>query len=163
MRAMLLSMIGIALMELLLSAYAGSESMKRAVHLLCGTAMAVLVLSRVIGFDYTGYAAALQRTDAASPWSVESAVESGEQLNRRLIEDRCRAYILDKAGEMNVRLTDAAVTLTWSTDGYWYPTAATLVSVVGQERSETLERMLESDFGIPPNQVEWRVADSDES
>ena len=161
MRAFLLSMIGIALMELLLSAYAGSGTMHRIVHLLGGTAMAVLVLSRVIGFDYSGYAAAIARSNGSLLWNADSAAESGQQLNRRLIEDRCRAYILDKAAGMDVRLSDAAVTLTWSTDGYWYPTAATLVSAAEQGKSEALERMLESDFGIPPDQVEWREADGD--
>ena len=161
MRAFLLSVIGIALMELLLSACVGSESMKSMVHLLCGTAMAVLVLSRMIGFDYASYAAAINRTNGFQLWSAEFAAESGQQLNRRLIEDRCRAYILDKAAGMDVLLSDAAVTLVWSTDGYWYPTAATLVSAAEQGKSEALERMLESDFGIPPDQVEWREADGD--
>lgn len=160
MKTFLLTMIGITLMEVLLSAYAGSESMKSAVHLLCGTALAVLVLSRVLGFDYAGYAAALARTESSGGWNVEVASESGQQLNRRLIEDRCRAYILDKAAEMEIRLSDAVVTLTWSTDGYWYPTAATLVSAPGQGRTDALDRMLESDFGIPSNQVEWREAET---
>ena len=159
MKTFLFSMIGIALMELLLSSLAGSESMKSAAHLVCGTAMAVLVLSRVLGFDYAGYAAALARSESSGGWSIESASESGQQLNRRLIEDRCRAYILDKAAEMEIRLSDAAVTLTWSTDGYWYPTAAMLLSMPGQGRADALDRILESDFGIPPNQVEWREAE----
>ncbi len=161
MKTFLLSMIGIALMELLLSAYAGSESMKSAVHLLCGTAMAVLVLSRVIGFDYSGYAAALARTNSTGTWSTESAAESSRQLDRRLIEDRCRAYILDKAGGLGTPLIDAAVTLAWSTEGYWYPTAATLTPVTERGEREALERMLESDFGIPPDQVDWREAERD--
>lgn len=159
MKTFLLSMIGIALMELLLSSFAGDESMQRAVRLLCGTAMAVLVLSKVIGFDYAGYAAALAKSDSYGLWAPESAEERGHQLNRRLIEDRCRAYILDKAASLDVGLSDAEVTLTWSTDGYWYPTAATLTGIQGQGKREALEQILERDFGIPAEQVMWREAE----
>ena len=158
MRDFLLSLIGIALLEVLLSAFAGSESMKKTSHLLCGTAMAVLVISRVIGFDYADYAAALSRTDAQELWSSESAAETGRQLNRRLIEDRCRAYILDKADSIGVPLCDAAVLLTWSTEGYWYPTGAVLTVPEQQGSSAAVEEILESDLGIAPEKVEWRCA-----
>ncbi len=161
MRSFLLSLIGIALIELLLTAFAGSESMKKTAHLLCGTAMAVLILSQVMGFDYEVYASALTRSDAQSLWSSETAAETGARLNRRLIEDRCRAYVLDKAKSMGVPLIDASVTLTWSTDGYWYPSSAVLTLPDQQGKSAAMEEVLKSDLGIAPERVEWRAAGED--
>ena len=118
MKTFLLTMIGITLMEVLLSAYAGSESMKSAVHLLCGTAMAVLVLSRVLGFDYAGYAAALARTESSGGWNVEVASENGDPALRRcchphlehgriLVSHGCDAGFGARAGENRCIGSDA--------------------------------------------------------
>lgn len=154
-----MSAIGIALLEVLLSCFAGSESMKRALHLICGTAMAVLILSSVEGFDYAPYALAISRTDANHIWSAEAASDTAKTLDRRLIETRCRAYILDKAEAYGVSLIDAAVSLSWATDGYWYPTGALLCVPAGQGRNKMIETMLTGDLGIPPEAQEWRETD----
>lgn len=160
MKHFLLSLIGLALLEMLIIAFTGSERMKRLTHLVCGAAMTVLILSTLLGFDYESYAAAISRSASSQGWSAESAAETAERLNRRLIESNCRAYIMEQAAALDVPILDASVTLTWNTEGFWYPTGIVIFVPTGTGYSEALADDLKSSLGVAPEQIEWREADS---
>ncbi|MBQ3939472.1 MAG: hypothetical protein II723_00015 [Oscillospiraceae bacterium] len=155
MKHFLLSLIGLALLEMLMIAFMGSERMKRLTHLVCGAAMTVLILSTLPGFDYRSYAAAISRNASSHGWSSETARETADQLNRRIIESEFRAYIMEQAQALDVPLSDAAVELTWSTEGYWYPTGAALTGSSKSPGSEALNDILTDELGIDPENIVW--------
>ena len=74
---------------------------------------------------------------------------------RFIIEERCEAYILDKAGELNVELQDVSVTAKWSGEGFWYPHRCTLRGVESRE----LSRAIEAELGIAPENQIWSTDD----
>ena len=161
MKHFLLSLIGLALLEILIVSFIRSERMKRLTHIVCGAAMTVLILSSLLGFDYRSYAAAISRSASAHGWSSEIGRETADQLNRRLIESEFRAYIMEQARSMDVTLSDAAVELKWSTEGYWYPTGVSLTGLTESPGIEALTDILTSELGIDPQNIAWREANGD--
>ena len=77
--------------------------------------------------------------------------EISDRLSRTIIEEECRAYILDKAAAMGLQLGDASVTLKWSSQGLWYPVGCRLCG----EYSAELENVISAELGIPPEGQEW--------
>ena len=82
---------------------------------------------------------------------AEQYADQGEQysknLNRTIIEDECRAYILDKADETGIELAEVTVTAEWSTDGYWYPHEVRIVSGADENQQTQL--------GISAENQDW--------
>lgn len=152
----LLSMIGIALISAIASFFASSGSMKRVLKLIGGVAMAAALISPLLKFDFAAYAGSLQLYHNQLSWDADAAEETENRLNRTIIESECSAYILDKATQLGVPLSEARVTVQWSTDGIWYPYAVTITQPGGAEKNAALSGIIEADLGIPSERQEWR-------
>ena len=96
--------------------------------------MAAILISGVKDFDYQTYASALQQKQAETHWDAEEVKNDVALLNRRYIESKCSAYILERASQMQIELSSAEVTLAWNTDGFWYPVHAEMT--VTEENTE---------------------------
>ena len=155
-RSWLLTMTGVALVSAIASFFASGGSMKRVLKLIGGVAMAAALLSPLLKFDYAAYASSLQLYSGSMTWDPAAVEETENRLNRTIIESECGAYILDKAAQLSVPLTDAQITVQWSTDGFWYPCAVTLTQPAGAEKSAALAGIIEADLGIPSERQEWR-------
>lgn len=155
MKQMLLSLIGIALLQSVCTLLTNDEKHKTILRLAGGIAMVTLLLSSLRSFDYDAYASSL-RTSLQATELGDAALKERRKLNRTLIEQECRAYILDKAEALGADLKEASVTLSWNTDGYWYPSAAELkVSENGAYHSG-LADVIQTDLGIPLSAQVWR-------
>ena len=155
-RSWLLTMTGVALVSAIASFFASGGSMKRVLKLIGGVAMASALLSPLLKFDFAAYASSLQLYSDSMTWDPAAVEETENRLNRTIIESECGAYILDKAAQLSVPLTDAQITVQWSTDGFWYPCAVTLTQPAGAEKSTALAGIIEADLGIPSERQEWR-------
>lgn len=156
-KSWLLTMTGVALITTIASFFATSGSMKRVLKLIGGVAMAIALLSPLLKFDFAAYAASLQLYNGSAAWDSTAVEETEKRLNRTIIESECSAYILDKAAQLGVPLTGVQVAVQWSTtDGVWYPCAATLTQPAGAEKSAALADIIEADLGISSERQEWR-------
>lgn len=155
-RSWLLTMVGVALITTIASFFASGGSMKHVLKLISGVAMAAALLSPLLKFDFCAYAASLQLYSDSVAWDSSAVEESENRLNRTIIESECSAYILDKAAQLGVPLTDAHITVQWSTDGVWYPYAVTLTHPGDAEQRAVLAGIIEADLGIPSERQEWR-------
>lgn len=153
---MLLELVGIALLQSLACLMMDQERFRKLLQLIGGVAITLVLLSRVMTFDFAAYASALRESGSLGSWDAKTALAENEKLNRRYIEQACAAYILDKAGEMGVPLMDAKVTLAWNTDGYWYPVHAELTVPNGNGYHPTLADTIQTDLGIPLSEQIWR-------
>ena len=156
MRSLLLELIGIALLQSIVMLFAGNDSTRRIIQLVGGVAMTLLLISGVMRFDYAAYASALWPQQEQGLWNGDLVREENDRLNRLLIEQECAAYILDKARELNVELLDASVGLSWSTNGYWYPSQASLVVPKGAGKSAQLADLIQTELGVPMEAQTWR-------
>ena len=70
---------------------------KSVVRTVCEVVMAAALLSPLMEFDFPAYALNLARYRDGAAALTASGRETGAELNRRVIEQRLSAYILDKA------------------------------------------------------------------
>ena len=76
------------------------------------------------------------------------------EILSELIKERCETYILDKAERMSVNVQ---AEITMSEEGeYPYPVFVQISGTLSVEDRTYLQKLIEQDLGIPPEQQEWR-------
>jgi hypothetical protein len=88
---------------------------------------------------------------------LQDAGDLGRELQRTVIEEKCEAYIRNRAGQIQIDLEEAAVTAQWSLEGIWVPHSAMLFGDVGERERAQLAALLEAELGIPRSRQEWRT------
>ncbi|NLT15712.1 MAG: hypothetical protein GXY05_15405 [Clostridiales bacterium] len=157
LKSWIIGLAGAALVTAAAMTVTPEGKVKKVVALICGLMTVIALLKPLVGFDYTGFSKYLiQHENDAEAFS--SGIESeNENLTRRIIEERCEAYILDKGKSLGI--TDLAVTVTavWSEDGYWYPAGASLRTNAGTEARGKLGGSIEAELGIPQEELIWSM------
>lgn len=95
-----------------------------------------------------------------APWDFaqqgSTIVAQGEQISRdelrRIIKQRCEAYILDRASTLHTQLE---VEVTLSQDDVPFPTAVRLRGSVSPYTKTILQQWLSEDMGIPRENQIW--------
>ncbi len=159
MKAVLFSLIGLSLLQSILLLLIRDEHFEKILKLICGVAMASVLVAGVSEFDYQTYAASLQRERADIRWDADSVKEEVDALHRRYIEAQCEAYILENASRMQIELTEVDVFLAWNTEGYWYPVQAEITAADSKEDVTALKSLIESELGIPIGEQIWKCED----
>ncbi len=88
---------------------------------------------------------------------LQDAGDLGRELQRTVIEEKCEAYIRNRAEQIQIDLEEAAVTAQWSLEGIWVPHSAVLFGDVGERERAQLAALLEAELGIPRSRQEWRT------
>ena len=153
MRHWLLGISGAAVVCAVCGQLTPKGPVKQMTETLCGLVLTLALLSPLLELDLSAYALNLARYREAGAALTEEASEISRRLDRRVIEEELRAYILDKAAA----LTDARVELAWSTEGLWVPVAAELWGPY----DPTVEAVIESELGIPAEKQTWRAYGAD--
>ena len=78
-----------------------------------------------------------------------------ERLNRLVIEQEYRAYILDKAQTMGEHLEDVSVGVRWDDGGFWVPWGAVYSNAVSEDFRDTVR----NELGIPKERQSVRETD----
>lgn len=125
-------------------------------RVVCGTVMALALLSPVASLDFEAYAEgmALYREEASQ--ITERADAAEKTLLRTVIEADCAAYISDKARQAGVSLTSVSVEVKWGDADCWVPYAAVMVSDTDTAQ-ERLEPWIEAELGIPAERQVWSM------
>lgn len=150
-RHWVLGLAGAALCCAVLTEITPAGSVKKVVKALCGVIMALALIDPLLTTDAQKYSLNLSKYRQSAENVSRQGKEISDRLNRTIIEEECRTYILDKAMSMGAELEDAAVTLKWSSEGLWYPVGCTLKG----EYSDALAAAIEAELGIPGNAQEW--------
>lgn len=128
---------------------------KNALKILCAVAMCAAIVSPLSELDFDAYSKAMARCRLDAEQYTTQGEQYSKNLNRTIIEDECRAYILDKANETGTELAEVTVTAEWSTDGYWYPQSVRLVTSGPAAENSRLAQIIEADLGVPRTRQEW--------
>ena len=78
-----------------------------------------------------------------------------QRLDRLVIEDELRTYILNKATQQGIDISEIELELHWQTEGYWLPRAVTLHGPVSEREAAALTCMLCAELGIKAENVRW--------
>jgi len=128
---------------------------KEVVRLLCGVAVSAAILSPLIDMDYSSFSKGLAEYRLEAESLTASAEEESKNLNRTYIEEKCQAYILDKAASCGVKLISVRVRAQWSTDGYWYPVYAEISAQADEIKTDRIKSIIEAELGIPRENQRW--------
>ena len=132
-------------------------SIRRVMNVLCSAVLITCLLGGVRGFDYEVYADELARNGQREQRFRQEAEDARDRFSRLVIQDRVRAYILDKAGQRGLTLENVTVQTEWNTDGFWVPRSIVLEGYWQEEERETFSRLLAAELGVPEERQEWRL------
>ena len=157
LRSWVIGLAGAAMVTAAAMTVTPEGKVKKVVALICGLMTVIALLKPLMGFDYTGFAKYLAQHENDAEAFLSGIKSENENLTRRIIEERCEAYILDKGKSLGI--TDLAVTVTavWSEDGYWYPAGASLRTNAGTEARGKLGGSIEAELGIPQEELIWSM------
>lgn len=128
---------------------------KRVIGILSSAILIIAIITPLRAFDFESYALELAKYKADEAELTAKGEEMSERLNRLVIEQECRAYIMDKAAEMGFEVKEAKVTLKWSTEGVWVPYSAEVSGTFTSEERLRLCESIEAGLGIPGERVVW--------
>lgn len=131
---------------------------KKALSIICAVAMCASIASPLSELDFDAYSRAMANYKLDAERYTRQGEDYSKNLNRTIIEDECRAYILDKADEIGAVLSEVTVTAIWSSDGYWYPHEAKIVCSATDEQRSRLSDYIQTQLGISIGNQNWSDA-----
>ena len=132
---------------------------RRVMSFACSLALLSCVLGGIKTLDWDVYSMEISRYRESEQTFLEQSGEIRDDLDRRVIEAECRAYVLEQAVRLGIPIRDAAVRVDWSTEGLWVPYKATVYGNLTDQEKGRLARILETELGIPGERQEWNEND----
>lgn len=131
-----------------------------AVRLACGFMTVALLIGPMKNFDFEEYALRLGEIRADGGEYADEAISSGGEHIKAVIEQRCEAYILDKATELGVENVSVAVSAKITDGGkYPYPYSVELGGEADGEQRKRLSSFIEGELGVPDERQYWSGED----
>ncbi len=156
LRSWILGLAGAAVFCAVITELCPGGSTKKVLKLLCGLVMAMALISPLIKGELPAYSINMAKYRTRADEISASAKESADSYSRAIIEEQCRAYILDKALALGVDVKDASVILRWNDGGFWYPAECTIEA----EYNTALAESIESELGLGEESQKWGTNES---
>ena len=127
-----------------------------AVRLACGFITVALLVGPLREFDFEEYAFRIGEIRAEGGEYADEAISRGEENIKAVIEQRCEAYILDKAAELGIENAAANVSAKITDGGkYPYPYSVELGGEADGEQRKRLNSFIEGELGVPDGRQYW--------
>ena len=139
------------------------SGIKRVLGLLCTAALLCAALSGIRQIDTGSYALELARVREREKTFAANSGEARERLNRLVIEEECRTYILDKARQLGLEPEELEVELRWDLEGLWVPASVTLRCSGTEKQIAALSGAIQTDLGIAREDQRWTEDGREES
>lgn len=123
--------------------------------LVTGAVMVIALVSPVMHFDLSLFSVNAELAREELQAVQENVDETGDRLNRDIIERECAAYILDKAQGLGIDVQSVSVTAKWGDEGVFYPYEAHIAARLSGEQKVALSRAIEAELGIAPERQYW--------
>ena len=78
------------------------------------------------------------------------------RLNRLVIEDEYKTYIMDKAKEKQIDIYKVSMELEWNTAGFWVPESIILWSDETMDSCSYFSAILSGELGISEDKILWQ-------
>ena len=130
---------------------------KRVMRFVCAVVLLSALLRQAQEPDWDTWALESAQIRYREESFLQDAGKLREELQRTVIEDKCRAYILSKARQMRIDLEDASVKAQWTMEGIWVPHSAVLSGQATEQERTLFSSVLETELGIPGSRLEWRT------
>lgn len=152
MKAWLMGVTAASVISMVALALCPPGRVRGVTRLACGIVCAMALAAPFLRLDVTELSRAMAGYEQAARKITENEEEDRKLMERTYIEDRCEAYISDKAAVLGVYPVSVSVLARWDGDVLaWYPYEASL----GCGKHQALSRIIESDLGIPAERQSW--------
>lgn len=128
---------------------------KNVLKVVCGLALLIAMISPFIGLSGGDVGLDISRYKAQADKIAGDAAQKAGEMNRAIIEDRCRAYIMDKAAALGIEDFGCEVLCRWSEEQFWYPYEARLSGKPTAQQKNLLTAYLESELGVSAQRQYW--------
>lgn len=129
-------------------------NVRRIMGIVCAAALICAVIEPIRGMDFSAYSLELAKTEQRREEFLTENADTGERLNRLVIQEQYRAYIMDKAKELDIPMSEVSLELRWSGEGLWLPESASYTAAPGGDRA-ALEDTVQAELGIPKEKQGW--------
>jgi len=128
---------------------------KRIMSICCCVIMMLVIVDPLGEFDMEKYADYLAKYKEIELKLSNDAQDTQTRLNRLVIEEEYKAYIMDKAKEKHIDITAANVQLEWSTEGFWTPCRLEIISDASDDSKKYFISILLTELGIGEDKITW--------
>ena len=135
---------------------APAGAVKSIMRICCSVVLMLLIINPLSEFDFELYANSLARYRELEEQMNLDAENNKQRLNRLVIEDEYRTYIMDKAKENGLELIDVHIGLEWSSQGFWIPCELTLMSHETAGKITDFSRIMVRELGIGEEKIIWQ-------
>ena len=151
LRTWIEGLIGAALFCPIATELAPKGGAKSVLKALCGIVLTSALILPLLKEDFSSYALDLSKMRQGASQITQNAEQTAQEYNRRVIEEKLEAYIMDKAQTLGTQIEECQVSLRWHTDGVWIPESIELKGIY----SEKLAALIEGEIGIEKSQQRW--------
>lgn len=130
-------------------------AVKRVTAIVCSVVLISAAAGPLMELDLSVYGVELARYRQREAELSKKGEALNEELNRLVIQERCGAYILDKANELGLELELEQMELRWDTGGFWVPHSARMKWTGTELSREKLASAIEAELGIPADRQYW--------
>lgn len=161
LRNWVIGIAGAALVTAAATTVTPEGRVKKVVALVCGLITIIALLRPVAGFDGKDLLKSMEAYKQEAAAFSTDIQDANENLTRRIIAEKCEAYILDKGKTLGITDLDVSVTTVWNEEGYWYPDGAVLETSADSTARDELSRSITAELGIQPEELIWRMHDEE--
>ena len=154
-RGYLLSIVAVCLLTALARSLIPEGGVRRVASVVCALLLVLCALSPLLQLDIDAVAQSLARIQMENETLRTGVAVKNRELVSQIIKQNTQAYILDKADEIGAELSEVTVTAQWSSDGYWYPHEAEIVSSAADDQKSRLSDYIQTQLGISISDQNW--------
>lgn len=128
---------------------------KSILKLICGIVLICAIVNPVINKNLPDMSMDMSKYREQADEITNNAKDTKNSLSRTIIEDKLKAYILDKAKSYNAQLDSVSVSVKWGDEECWYPYEVSLTASIGEKEKQLISNAIEADLGIPKERQYW--------
>lgn len=134
--------------------------MKKASSFVFAAVMLTAMLAPISELDFRAYSISAEKYRLQAESIVADGNKAKENLDRRYIEGKYAAYILDKAAQEGIELHSVSVSCSWSTEDFWYPESVVITASgnTNEEKYLSIKNAIEAELGIDVAHQQWSTA-----
>ena len=155
MKAALRNMLAVSICSGAAMSICPEGGVKQVIQLLCTTILLLSILNTVSGFDYSSFALEKAKLSQTEQELMDTGKQANERLNRRVIEEAYRSFILTQAASIGMSDLKADVEVEWNMDGLWIPVAVKLYGTADENTRLILTEVIREELGIPSERQVW--------
>lgn len=156
LRGWIIGIVGAAMVSALTLTVTPEGRVRRVVAVVCGFVMLLALIKPIKGFDYVSFSRSLLRLREDAGELAKPALQANENLTKKIIEERCAAYIVDKSRLLGIPDLQAEVEAELGADGRWYPARVSAATEAGKSERDALAYEIEAGLGVPPDKLNFR-------